>query len=39
MTGNTELVKFFSVPLKYASTGDFEVYMLACNNSRWKAVN
>jgi len=25
MTGNTVLINFFSVPLKYADTADFEV--------------
>jgi hypothetical protein len=29
MTENTIPLKFFSLPLKYASTGDFKVYMLA----------
>lgn len=29
MTGNTILFKFFKVPLKSASRGDFKVYMLA----------
>jgi len=29
MTGNTILFKFFKVPLKSASKGDFKVYILA----------
>jgi hypothetical protein len=39
MTGNTLLLNFFSVPLKYAGTGDFKVlndttYSLTCHQTQ-----